>query len=98
MAPPAPIPSAVASAAILLDATATRATITKLGPGLITPMLSAATILASDASSCIDNPPGRVRELLVGVWRRVDRPARIGTEGMIHEKHPAAVGQPGVFH
>jgi hypothetical protein len=47
------MPNAVASARILLDATATRATITKLGPGLITPTLSAATMLASVASSCI---------------------------------------------
>src|SRR6266540_626657 len=63
MVPPTPIPNAVASARIRLDATATRATITKLGAGLITPMLSAATMLASVASSCIVYSPGGLHGL-----------------------------------
>src|SRR5256885_15180442 len=54
MTPPRPMPTAAASPSRLLSATATRATSTKLGPGLTTPTASAPRIAATAMKASAD--------------------------------------------
>ena len=49
-------------------------------------------IAAERSSLPVRASAGRGAKLLLRLGRRVDRPVRIGAEGMVDEEHPGAVG------